>query len=368
MFCPRCQDEFREGFTWCPDCDVALVDSLTVEPAEPESEAGTLVTVARYFSPLDAHAHRMALEQGGVRAWVSDEAIGATYGVAIGNALQVRAQDAGAARAILDADPPPELAVPAGPDDLEDLTDAGVAEPREPVAGAQEEPSEGGRRPRTFETLELVGVLLVTSVYPIVSDLLGGPGPPIERRWLIADIPRFAGLTLIVWTLLRRGRQGPLAPMPMPRSAGQWGREVVGGVLLFIVLYVVVQPLLLHGLYRVGVPDIPSRWPSFLRQPGVAAVFSLQTFFAAAYEEVVFRAYLISRLSLMLGKSHAWAVLAAAVLFALMHGYPLGATLSVFADGIGYGLVYASSRSLPRLVGAHWLYNLAVMRHYLHAA
>jgi hypothetical protein len=44
VFCPRCGDEYREGFTWCHDCDVALVETLpaeatppTVEPLEPPS-------------------------------------------------------------------------------------------------------------------------------------------------------------------------------------------------------------------------------------------------------------------------------------------------------------------------------------------
>lgn len=370
MFCPRCQDEFREGFTWCPDCDKALVESLTSEPSETESAGGTLVTLARYFSPIEAHAHRMALEQAGLRAWVSDDAMGATYGVAIGTALQVRGEDAAAARAILDGDAPPELAEPAASDDLAEPTDAGVAEPLEPVALAQEGPTrEDGRRPRTFEALELVGVLLVTSVYPIVSGLVGEPDDrPIGPRQLTADAFWFAGLTLIVWTLLRRGQQGSLAPMPIPRSAASWGREILAGVLLFLALYVVLGPVLADLLRRVGVPDSPSPWSSFFRQPGVAASYFVKSFFAAAYEEVVFRAYLISRLSLVLGKRHVWGLLAAAALFALTHGYPLGPTLTVFATGVVYGLVYVSSRSLPRLVAAHWLHNLAVMNHYLHAA
>jgi membrane protease YdiL (CAAX protease family) len=38
MFCPSCKDEFREGFSWCPDCDVALVETLPDEPVEEEEE------------------------------------------------------------------------------------------------------------------------------------------------------------------------------------------------------------------------------------------------------------------------------------------------------------------------------------------
>jgi hypothetical protein len=48
-----------------------------------------------------------------------------------------------------------------------------------------------------------------------------------------------------------------------------------------------------------------------------------------------------------------------------MHGYALRPALNVFADAVAFGLVYRSTRSLPRLVTAHWLFDLASMRSYL---
>lgn len=42
MFCPNCRSEYRVGFAWCKDCDVALVDEL---PAETKAEFVDLVEV-----------------------------------------------------------------------------------------------------------------------------------------------------------------------------------------------------------------------------------------------------------------------------------------------------------------------------------
>ncbi|HEV8580400.1 MAG TPA: type II CAAX endopeptidase family protein [Thermoanaerobaculia bacterium] len=36
MYCPSCRGEYREGFSSCRDCDVALVDALPEEPPEAE--------------------------------------------------------------------------------------------------------------------------------------------------------------------------------------------------------------------------------------------------------------------------------------------------------------------------------------------
>jgi len=84
-----------------------------------ESEPTT--TIATFFSPAEAHALRMALEEAGIAAWVMDEAGGTMYGVGIGARLQVRVKDADAAREVLSSTPvsaeglPPEFAEPPCP-------------------------------------------------------------------------------------------------------------------------------------------------------------------------------------------------------------------------------------------------------------
>lgn len=92
----------------------ALLEARGVSAAEvaalgPEGEDVVeyqdLVTVARYFSPIEAHTHRMALEEAGIRAWVLDEDLGTMYGIAVGPRLQVRSEDLSEARAVLDSPP-----------------------------------------------------------------------------------------------------------------------------------------------------------------------------------------------------------------------------------------------------------------------
>jgi len=132
-------------------------------------------------------------------------------------------------------------------------------------------------------------------------------------------------------------------------------------------MWVLVDPVVARLLQLAGVPDGPTRWDSFYRQWGVPGIEVVDSFFAVLLEEVVYWAYLISRLHLVLGMRRGWSVVVAAVFFACTHGYPPLASLMVFSFGLVLGRAYLGSRSLPRLVVGHWLYNLAVMSHYLHA-
>jgi Putative prokaryotic signal transducing protein len=113
----------RDEEEWKPqvfDIVASILASRGVSPAEiaamgPEgvdvAESAPTVTVGTFFSPTEAHASRMALEEGGVSAWVVDESVGTMYGVGVGARLQVRATDEAAAREIL-ASPAPAEALP----------------------------------------------------------------------------------------------------------------------------------------------------------------------------------------------------------------------------------------------------------------
>lgn len=51
MYCPRCKSEYREGFTDCADCHVALVDALPATVPDDAPAAGDLVEILSTADP-----------------------------------------------------------------------------------------------------------------------------------------------------------------------------------------------------------------------------------------------------------------------------------------------------------------------------
>jgi len=62
VFCPKCQDEFRTGFTRCARCNVDLVDDLAAVKQE-EREPETTVRFAEYCGYLSLEEARDARDQ-----------------------------------------------------------------------------------------------------------------------------------------------------------------------------------------------------------------------------------------------------------------------------------------------------------------
>jgi hypothetical protein len=115
----------RDEDQWRPavfDVVASILSSRGVSPGDvsamgPEGrdvmESEPTLTVAKFFSPAEAHASRMALEEAGIPAWVADETVGTMYGFGVGVRLQVRARDEDAAREILASPAAPSEALPA---------------------------------------------------------------------------------------------------------------------------------------------------------------------------------------------------------------------------------------------------------------
>jgi membrane protease YdiL (CAAX protease family) len=89
----------------------------------------------------------------------------------------------------------------------------------------------------------------------------------------------------------------------------------------------------------------------------MVAVYGITWAFAIAYEEVLFRAYLQSKLESLLGET-ILPILISAAIFAAAHGYPPRGALHVFTFGVLFGVIYRLTSRLPRLVLAHWMWDL----------
>jgi hypothetical protein len=109
MICPNCKAEYREGFTECTDCQIALVDRLPDQLApDPDLE---LVTIFETGDPADVLVAKSVLDEEGIEFFAKGEGVqdifgagrlGAGFNTLAGPVrIQVRPEDADAARELL---------------------------------------------------------------------------------------------------------------------------------------------------------------------------------------------------------------------------------------------------------------------------
>ena len=105
-YCPACRADYAPGIERCHDCEVALEEPGTEEPAaRPQLPPEPLVTVASFSTPLQANILASRLEADGVECFIADaETIGVhglLAGAVGGVKIQVRESDSPRAAAIL---------------------------------------------------------------------------------------------------------------------------------------------------------------------------------------------------------------------------------------------------------------------------
>lgn len=112
MFCPECGSEYREGFTACADCGVALVPELPAEFAEADFageetlvsvlETGDLSLLTRARSLLEGEGIPYGMDGEGLQNLFGAGMIGLGYNQIVGPPhLRVREEDEARARELL---------------------------------------------------------------------------------------------------------------------------------------------------------------------------------------------------------------------------------------------------------------------------
>ncbi|HTF56741.1 MAG TPA: PrsW family glutamic-type intramembrane protease, partial [Planctomycetota bacterium] len=72
-WCPKCREEFRQGFDRCVDCDVGLVGELPPEPTRPMATYISRVTVYQTTQPSEAILVTSLLEGNGTPASIDNQ-------------------------------------------------------------------------------------------------------------------------------------------------------------------------------------------------------------------------------------------------------------------------------------------------------
>src|SRR5919197_2688047 len=103
MFCPRCNAEYRAGFTRCSECGVLLVYRLPIQYQNSLETEAELVVVGTYNNRLDADLAKMALEAAGIVSMFRTDGVSEIYSFPLFReiALIVRSDDAEDAKKIL---------------------------------------------------------------------------------------------------------------------------------------------------------------------------------------------------------------------------------------------------------------------------
>jgi hypothetical protein len=100
MFCPKCRAEYREGFTICSECHMALVPELPPE-FETRSEFVDYEEILATYNPFDIAVIKSLLDQEDILYFFQGEQFSYVRPLADPVRLMVAKEHAEAAREIL---------------------------------------------------------------------------------------------------------------------------------------------------------------------------------------------------------------------------------------------------------------------------
>ncbi len=212
---------------------------------------------------------------------------------------------------------------------------------------------------RTWLATELCAVLLLLWGPVVRSGLYYRAYPASEAIGLVDTLWNVSvalGSVLLCCVLL--GRRGGL----QAKLGWRWGRlplELVWIAGLAFVMLLMSELGFIYAAMFGELGEVLERPPAPEPEPFVLWLQPLTYLVFALEEEVVARVYVWTRLTQLTGRPLP-AIFAASALWSICHVSTLDHHLSLFFSGVVYGLSFWWSRSLPRLVFGHWLYNLLV--------
>jgi membrane protease YdiL (CAAX protease family) len=211
---------------------------------------------------------------------------------------------------------------------------------------------------RRYCLLELLGVFLTLFAAELVFRaatgwvLEGEIGIPSILATGLTNV----GYCLLIWILLTRRET---FDWRLPFAAVKWAQELGWALLLLLAISGCAIALALIIFPLSSGCSTPLRAIS-TETSATLAVLCLSLPIVSLGEELLFRVYVQTRLTRILGGRKVLPVILGAVLFAAVHGYPWTGTLVVGVIGLVLGVSYQANGKIPRLVIAHTLWNLMV--------
>ena len=299
MFCPHCRDEYRDGFTWCRDCEVALVPALPDGPSA--SAEGDKVDVG-------AGASMTAQEEGDGFTWRRDCEVAPLPALSDGPSASAEG------------------------DKVDEGAGASVT--------AQEEAD-------SLRILELGLVLLVGFGYALVSSLYDLWRGVAQDALTTRMDPTLSGLTKII--------QGAPAICVLVYVLSQQRRTLRQLGLTFrwsdLGLGLALAALILPS--KTAFWHVPALSTGVLGPISLAGILCL-----AAKEELIVRAYMMSE-ALDLTGSAFLAVASSTCFQGLYHLYQGRApALSAAVTFLIYSIFYWKTRRATPIILAHFAHNL----------
>jgi membrane protease YdiL (CAAX protease family) len=246
---------------------------------------------------------------------------------------------------------------PDAPPDPDLDPDSPSAPDNEPESALEFPPSPGPPVLSRRAVWAEVGAVLAVSVIPFLFGALSitvYPAPSAPY-WLDAvNRTGLVGCTIFVtlYLIYRSGEPWRYFGLTRPR---------LSDLLLGFALLVVAEALWVFCISRI--PTDGAAHADLLPRPRLPGDYLLMVLMYAVVgfaEELVCRAYLITRFEQLL-RSRVWAVLLTAALFAAYHAYQGGVGVSYTAAfGVAYGVAFLAMRRIWPLAIGHALYNIRV--------